>query len=142
MHPFFPPTLFAILLLAESSTAGQELIHTKASPQHWSPQELWRGVDVETLPLDVEVLRSWKEDGCDYRKLTYVSEITDGNRIRVFAIQGAPEGAKRLPGILHIHGGGQTASLAWVQYWAKRGYACLTYDFCGPWEGRKEYTDW
>jgi hypothetical protein len=99
-------------------------------------------VDVESLPLDVEVLRSWKEAGCNYRKLTYVSEIGDGSKIRIFAIQGAPEGAKHLPGILHIHGGGQTASPAWVQYWAKRGYACLTYDFCGPWEGRKEYTDW
>jgi dienelactone hydrolase len=47
-----------------------------------------------------------------------------------------------VPGILHIHGGGQTASLAWRQYWAKRGYACVTYDFCGKWDNRTEYTDW
>jgi len=60
----------------------------------------------------------------------------------VFAIQGAPTAGKHLPGILHLHGGGQTASLAWVQFWAKRGYVCVTFDFCGPWDSRTEVTDW
>jgi dienelactone hydrolase len=109
---------------------------------HWSPAELWRGVEVEQLPLDIQVIKSWEAEGCSYEKLTYVSEIADGTGIRIFAIRGAPKGAERMPGILHIHGGGQTASLAWVQYWAKRGYACVTYDFCGKWENRTEYTDW
>jgi dienelactone hydrolase len=77
-----------------------------------------------------------------YEKLTYVSEVAEGVKIRIFGLFGAPKGATHVPGILHIHGGGQTASLAWVQYWAKRGYACVTYDFCGKWEHRTEYTDW
>ncbi len=109
---------------------------------HWTPGEVWRGVDVAKLSLEVEVIKAWEADGCAYRKLTYVSEASEGAKIRIFGIFGAPKGAKNLPGILHIHGGGQTASLAWVQYWAKRGYACLTYDFCGKWENRTEYTDW
>ena len=111
-------------------------------PQHWTPEEIWRGVDVAKLPLEVQVIKAWKEDGCAYQKLTYVSEVDEGEKIRIFGIFGAPSGATNLPGILHIHGGGQTASLAWVQYWAKRGYACMTYDFCGKWENRTEYTDW
>ena len=62
--------------------------------------------------------------------------------MRVFAIRGGPQNGSGLPGILHIHGGGQTASLDWVRFWAKRGYVCVTFDYTGPWAGRKEYTDW
>ena len=58
------------------------------------------------------------------------------------AIRGAPSQGTHLPGILHIHGGGQTASLEWVRFWTSRGYVCTTYDFTGPWAGRKEVTDW
>ena len=111
-------------------------------PRHWSPEEVWHGIDVEKLPLDVAVAQRWAESGCAYEKLTYVSEVAEGVKIRIFGMFGAPQGAAPVPGILHIHGGGQTASLAWVRYWAKRGYACATYDFCGRWENRTEYTDW
>ncbi len=62
--------------------------------------------------------------------------------MRVFAIRGAPTHGTRLPGILHIHGGGQTASLEWVRFWTSRGYVCASYDFTGPWAGRKDVTDW
>ena len=119
-----------------SASAGKDL------PQHWTPEEIWRGVDVEKLPLEVQVIKRWEEDGCAYQKLTYLSEVAEGVKIRVFGMLGVPNGAKPFPGILHIHGRGQTASLAWVQYWARRGYACLTYDLCGRWENRTEYTDW
>ncbi len=111
-------------------------------PQHWSPEDVWRGIEVEKMPLEAEVSKRWEENGCALEKLTYVSEVAEGSKIRIFGIYGGPKGATNLPGILHIHGGGQTASLAWVQYWTKRGYACVTYDFCGKWENRTEYTDW
>ena len=58
------------------------------------------------------------------------------------AIQGAPRSAVRAPGVLHIHGGGQTASLDWVRFWAGRGYVSVTFDFCGPWAEREEVTQW
>src|SRR5438093_7352247 len=108
--------LCVIAALAQTCALAQEKASvTSAAMQHWTPQDLWRGVDVESLPLEVQILRSWEEDGCSCAKLTYVSEIADGTKIRIFAIEGAPEGARELPGILHIHGGGQTASLAWVK---------------------------
>lgn len=105
-------------------------------------KDLWKGYDPEALPLEEESLQSWQEEGCTFTKLRFTGEIVDGVKTRVFAIQGAPTGGKKLPGLLHIHGGGQTASLAWVKYWAKRGYVCVTFDFCGPWEKRTEFTDW
>lgn len=107
-----------------------------------APADLWRGYDPTALPLDIEVLRSWDEDGGRYRKLRFTSEVQDGMAARVFAIEGAPLKGIQRAGILHIHGGGQTASLAWVQYWVKRGYVCVTFDFCGKWQDRADYTDW
>src|SRR5205085_1479776 len=94
------------------------------------------------LPLDIEILKTWQEDGCAFEKLRFTGEAENGGRTRVLAIQGAPIDGKRLPGILHIHGGGQTLSPQWVTFWAKRGYVCVSFDFCGKWESRTEYTDW
>ena len=44
--------------------------------------------------------------------------------------------------MLHVHGGGQTASIEWVRFWARRGYAGVTFDFCGKLGGRADFTDW
>ena len=107
-----------------------------------SPVDLWRGFDPTALPLEMESLKTWIDDGCAFEKLRFTAEVVDGARVRVFAIQGAPAKGPRQPGILHIHGGGQTASLDWVRFWTRRGYVCATFDFCGPWADRTEVTDW
>jgi dienelactone hydrolase len=111
-------------------------------PKVWHPEDLWRGYDPRALPLDVHEIKVWNENGCSYRELTFTSEVADGKPVRVFAIEGAPASGRNLPGILHIHGGGQTASLDWVRFWAKRRYVCVSFDYCGPWADRTEYTDW
>src|ERR1019366_5729274 len=95
-----------VLLMTVVAAWGAAAAETEPV-RHWSPEELWQGVDVENLPLEVEVLRSWDEDDCSLQKLTFVSEVADGVKIRVYGIQGAPKGATGVPGILHIHGGGQ-----------------------------------
>lgn len=107
-----------------------------------SPADLWQGFDPAALPLEVSSLEKWEEQGSEFEKLRFTAEEIDGGKVRVFAIVGRPQQGDALPGILHIHGGGQTASLDWVRYWTKRGYACVTYDFCGPWAERTEVTDW
>src|SRR5579872_6468508 len=113
--------LLVILILVATRAVAMDANMHRQTTQIDSPEELWRGYDPEALPLDIEVIQSWQEEGCTFEKLRFTGEIVDGVKVRVFAIQGAPTGAKRLPGVLHIHGGGQTASLAWVRYWAKRG---------------------
>ena len=107
-----------------------------------TPEKLWRDFNPESPDLDIDSLKKWNEGGIAYEKLRFTSEREAGGKVRVFAIRGAPLEGSRLPGILHIHGGGQTASLDWVRYWAKRGYVCVTFDYTGPWAGRKEFTDW
>ncbi|MBS0262392.1 MAG: acetylxylan esterase, partial [Planctomycetes bacterium] len=105
-------------------------------------EELWRGYDPTALPLDLEPIRAWDEGDVQLQSLRLTGEIVDGVPVRVYAVQGAPRTGSRLPGVLHIHGGGQTASVDWVRYWGRRGYVCVTFDFCGKWEQRTEYTDW
>lgn len=107
-----------------------------------SVEDLWRDFDPEALPLDVEVIDSWEEGDLVFQSLRFTGEVIDGTPVRVYAIQGAPRDGTNLAGILHVHGGGQTASLDWVRFWAARGYVCVTFDFCGDWEQRAEFTDW
>lgn len=117
-------------------------LRAKESAEIASPAELWQGYDPVALPLDVSSLEKWEEKGCRFEKLRFTAEEVDGAKVRVFAITGTPPAGPPRPGILHIHGGGQTASLDWVKFWTARGYACVTYDFCGAWENRTEFTDW
>lgn len=105
-------------------------------------EDLWRGFDPEALPLDIEIIKSWDEGPAHFQSLRFTGEAVDGQKVRVFAMWGAPAEGQQLPGILHVHGGGQTASLDWVRFWASRGYVCVTFDFCGRMEGRTDVTDW
>jgi len=107
-----------------------------------SPETLWDGFNPEAEPLEVESLRAWEEGTGVYEKLRFTGESMGDAKVRVFAIQGAPKNAENCPGVLHIHGGGQTAALSWVQFWVQRGYACVSFDFCGEHPGRTEFTDW
>jgi dienelactone hydrolase len=112
------------------------------SPLLDTPDKLWRDFRSDAPDLEVETIRTWREDQADFETLRFTAERESGGRVRVFAFRGAPSSGSRLPGILHIHGGGQTASLEWVRFWASRGYVCVSYDFTGPWAGRKQFTDW
>jgi dienelactone hydrolase len=107
-----------------------------------SVEDLWRGFDPEALPLEIETIRTWEEGGAVFEKLRFTGESVEGGKVRVYAIRGAPRDGQSLPGVLHVHGGGQTLSLDWVKLWAKRGYACVSFDFCGRLANRTEFTDW
>ncbi len=109
-------------------------------------RKLWSGFDPCTLPLETEVIRNISEQDIHIQQLYFTGEIWEGEKTRVYAIRGAQMGTQNLPGILHIHGGGQTASMDWVRFWAKRGYVCVSFDFCGDWRknspDRTEFTRW
>ena len=84
-----------------------------------SPADLWHGYDPNELPLDAESLERWEEHGCAFEKIRFTAEEVDGGKVRVFAIAGTALTGPARPGIMHIHGGGQTASLDWVRFWTK-----------------------
>ena len=47
------------------------------------------------------------------------------------AFLGFPEGAEKLLGLLHLHGGGQPAFSHEVEFHSKQGYACLSINWGG-----------
>lgn len=112
--------------------------------------ELWADyaqLDRET-PLEAEVLKEWEKEGIVCRIVRYQVGVFKGAPSRVAAFYAFPKGATKLPTVLHLHGGGQSANLDSVVTYAKRGYASLSLNWGGnkmgiggeTWSGPQ--TDW
>ncbi len=93
--------------------------------------ELWANYDPRAEPLEVEVLKEWKENGVMLQVLRYRIGIFKGQKAMMAAIYGYPEGETNLPGLLQIHGGGQYADYRAVLTNAKRGYATISIAWAG-----------
>lgn len=107
-----------------------------------TPEAVWAGFDPRKEPLEVEVLKRWTEHGAVHTEFTFTGMTHEGPKVRVYALSSAPEGKKGLPGVLHVHGGGQTVSPYWLRFWNDRGYAALTFNWGGVWPDRDKFTDW
>jgi len=134
----------AILLLSWTGVSAQ----SPGVPQ--ALEELWAGYSDfdRATPLDLEVLKEWEQDGAVCRIVRYQVGVFKGAPSRVAGFYAFPKGATKLPAILDLHGGGQSASLNTVLTWAGRGYACLSLNWGGNpmslgqnhWDGPQ--TDW
>jgi hypothetical protein len=91
-----------------------------------SVQELWADFDPRRDPLEIEVVREWREDGGVFRLVRYLVGTFKGKAARMAAIYGFPEGGEKLPAVMHLHGGGQRASLNEVKFLVARGYAAIS----------------
>ena len=112
------------------------LMHTvptvNAEPQApRSVEALWSDFDPRQEPLDAKVVREWERDGIVYHYVTYHIGTFKLQPARMAAFWAHPKGAKNLPGLLHLHGGGQRAFLHEVEFYAKRGYVCLSINWGG-----------
>ena len=119
---------------------------TPGIPQNLN--QLWEGYDPHKDPLEIEVLKEWELDGVVCRIVRYQVGVFKGAPARVAAFYAFPKGATKLPAILEMHGGGQSASLNSVVTYAKRGYAGISINWGGnkmslgqeTWAGSQ--TDW
>lgn len=94
-------------------------------------EALWSDFDPRQDPLDVQIVREWSEGEITFRYVTYHIGTFKGKAARMAAFYAFPKGARKLPALLHIHGGGQRAFLEEVTFYAKRGYACLSVNWGG-----------
>lgn len=101
-------------------------------------KKLWEGFDPCKEELEVEIIEKWETNTAKFAKFYFTSEISSDGPARIFAIYGEPKNKKNIPALLHIHGGGQTAFLPWVEYFTSLGYAMISIDWCGDWAGRTE----
>ncbi len=107
---------------------------TQLAPQ--SVAELWADFDPGRDPLEVEIIRESKADGAVIRHVRYLIGTFKGKQARMAAIYGFPDGVKeKLPAVMHIHGGGQRASLQEVKLLVGRGYAALSVNWGGSGTG-------
>lgn len=107
-----------------------------------TPEDVWRDFDPRKDPLEVEVIRKSADKGVESTEFFFTAMSAEGKKVRVYAIYSVPQGKTKLPGILHIHGGGQTVGPLWNDFWTQRGYAALTFDWYGQHDDRKTFTDW
>ena len=139
------PEAFALNWL-ELFTAKREQIVSKRTRVPQSVQQLWSEFDPRSAPLNVRVIRQWEQDDIFYRYVTFHVGIFKQQPARLAAFYAFPKDRQQLPGLLHLHGGGQRAFQHEVRYYAQRGYACLSLN----WGGREmedakpedENTNW
>jgi hypothetical protein len=98
-------------------------------PQNF--EEMWKDFDPRKEPLDVEVLHETEQDGVIIKVIRYRVGIFKGEKSMMAAVYGYPKGAKNLPGLLQIHGGGQYAQYQAIVTNAKRGYTTLSIAWAG-----------
>ena len=120
--------------------------------------DLWAGYDPCKEPLDVEILKEWEEEGVVMKVLRYRIGVFKGKKAMMAAVYGYPKGAKNVPGLVQMHGGGQSAHYNAVLTNAKRGYATISIAWAGRlvapdyhvrsdivklfWEGKTEDPDY
>jgi len=104
-----------------------------------TPRDVWRDFDPQSGPLEEEVLARRSEGGVAYKDV-YFSAHVHGEKVRVYGTYAAPRPPGSYPAVLHLHGGGQTVGLHWLETWTSRGYAVLSIDSHGQWPNRKRYT--
>ena len=127
------PALPLLLALAFGSLcpAAESLPPLKDGRVPTNLTELWGAYDPRAEALESEVTKEWEQDGIVCRVIRYRIGTFKGQPATMAAFYAFPKGAKTLPAILQIHGGGQSASLSAVVTNAKLGYASLSLNWGG-----------
>jgi hypothetical protein len=136
--------LLVVAVLSAWSQASNAIAADRVALQ--TVAELFADVDPRRDPLDVHVVREWERDGIVYRSVTFHIGTFLGKPATMAAFYAFPKDAVKQPALLHLHGGGQRAFLHEVEFYARRGYPCLSIN----WGGREmeqaqpgdPHTDW
>lgn len=119
-----------------------------ASPIPQTLEELWADFDPRKAPLEIEVLKEWEQVDITCRIVRYQVGVFKGQASTVAGFYAFPKGETKLPALVEMHGGGQSASLNSVITCARRGYASISINWGGnpmslgseKWSGPQ--TDW
>lgn len=125
------PALLLALLFSAVAQGVESLPPLKDGKVPENLTELWGAYDPRAEPLEAEVTKEWEQDGIVCRVVRYRIGTFKGQPATMAAFYAFPKGAKALPAILQIHGGGQSASLSAVVTNAKLGYASLSLNWGG-----------
>ncbi|WP_281614750.1 prolyl oligopeptidase family serine peptidase [Flammeovirga sp. SubArs3] len=112
-----------------------------------SASDVWKDYDPRAEDLNIEVIKKWENNYGTIEYVRYsVGKLEGTNRSAnpiMAAYFGYPKEAKNVPGIVHIHGGGQKAEKSRVETWMKMGYACISINWGEkPFENGLPNTEW
>jgi len=128
-----------MLILPATSRAEEPTVPTTV-------RELVADFDPRVEPLRATIVREWEKDGIVFRYVTFDIGTFKSVNARMAAFYAFPKGAKNAAALLHLHGGGQRAFLHEVEFFARRGYPCLSINWGGrEMEGARPgdpNTDW
>lgn len=126
------PAILLLLLLVASARGNEDslppLTPGKAAQ---SFDQLWAGYDPRHEPLEIQILKEWEEEGVILRVIRYRIGVFRGKKAWMAAIYGFPKNGRRLPGLVQMHGGGQSADYRASLINAKRGYATIALAWAG-----------
>ena len=104
--------LIAVLCIAYPSDAADEEtlppLHEGRAPE--SVDDIWEGFDPRKEPLETEILKEWEDDGVVCRIVRYRIGVFKRTKSMMAGIYAFPKGGKNLPGLVQVHGGGQSAN--------------------------------
>ena len=137
-HIYYLTVAFFCIFMNASAALKETLppLENGLAPQTYAA--LWADFDPRREPLDVEILKEWEEDGVVLQVLRYRVGVFKGQKSMIAAVYGYPKGARNLPGLVQIHGGGQYADSTACLTNAKRGYATISI----AWAGRINAPDY
>lgn len=109
--------------------------------------ELWAGFDPRKEPISTRIIKEWEQEEIICQVVLYHIGTFKGTPSTMLGIYGYPKGGQNLPGLVQMHGGGQSANQNAVITNAKRGYACISINWgANPISVRGGYdgpnTDW
>ena len=115
-------------------TAADSLPPLKDGKAPQSVKELWADYDSTKEPLEVKIVRQWKDGAATCQYLTYTIGTFKGKKATMAAFYAFPtksKGDKKTPALIQMHGGGQRAAIHSVKYGADNGYATLSINWGG-----------
>lgn len=131
----FPALLMTVVLgswwVAPRAMAAETLPPLLDGKAPTTLDQLWDGFDPRREPLNVEVCKEWDVDGIICRVVRIDIGTFKGAVSKLAVLYAFPKGASRLPGLVQIHGGGQSASMDGAIADAKRGYASISLNWGG-----------
>lgn len=106
----------------------------------YSPISLWKDFDAEALPLDIEEISVEEKDGIVYSYVYFNGNEYQDGISRIYGVFARKKDASNLPAIIVLDEIGQRMKPREVEFWAKRGYAVLSFDNMGESEELQDFT--
>lgn len=142
-----PAMLVALLVTLSTSLRADTLPSLSERDLPRTVEASYADFDPDREPLDVHVVKQYAHEGVVVRMLTYTIGTFKGAKATMGAFYAFPKEARgKLPAVLQMHGGGQTARVETVIALAQSGYAGMAINWGGKRMDGQETddpgTDW